>query len=71
MENYIDTIASSRLFKNISKEEILKLLKNTNSKISSFKKGEYVFFEGDIVEDIALLVDGAFLWDGFKITNKE
>lgn len=59
MENYIDTIASSRLFKNISKEEILKLLKNTNSKISSFKKGEYVFFEGDIVEDIALLVDGA------------
>lgn len=59
MKKYIKVLKNSKIFSGVSEEEIESMLSCLNSRIHSFKKGEYVLRQGEVISDILVLVDGA------------
>ncbi len=58
MEKYISVLKTTKLFENIKDEDILTMLGCLQARKKMFKKGDYVFRQGDHLDDIIVLVEG-------------
>ena len=59
MEKYISVLEKTRMFENISRDEIRSMLSCLQAKIKSYKKGELVFAAGDRIDRITMLMEGS------------
>ena len=59
MEKYIDILKDSRLFAGVKKEDIRAMMSCMSAKISSYKKGEYIFRQGDILNNLFIVLEGS------------
>lgn len=75
MEKYIDTLKNTRLFSGVNDTEISSMLNCLQAKLCSYKKGEYVFSQGDSIHNITILAEGKLLvqrddfWGNRSIIN--
>lgn len=75
MERYINSLKRTQLFSGVSDNEISAMLNCLQAKMLGYKKGEYVFREGEPVNQITVLVDGKLLvqrddfWGNRSIVN--
>ena len=53
----IDILSKCKLCKNMSDKQIRDLLENGNN-VNTYKKGEFIFHEGDIPKSIFILLKG-------------
>ena len=58
MKKYIPILKRTRLFSGVSEEGIAAMLSCLDSKLREYKKGEYVFRQGEHLNHITVLVDG-------------
>lgn len=58
MKEYIGILEKTQLFNGIDQNEILQLLSCMQSRLRHYKKGEYIYMQGDSVESIAVLISG-------------
>ena len=58
MKKYIPAMKTSRIFADIQEQEIETLLGCLQAKITHYKKGEYIFRQGEYINNIAMLLDG-------------
>ena len=76
MKKYIEILKNTKIFLGISGEEIEAMLTCLDARQKAYKKGEYVFRQGDGVLRLALLVEGSLLvqnddyWGNRTIVNK-
>lgn len=61
MQKYIDTLKRTQLFSGVGDNEIVAMLNCLQAKMLTFKKGDYVFREGEHVDHITVLVEGKLL----------
>ena len=59
MENYLKILKHTTLFMGVAEEEINAMLSCLQAKKRQYKKGEYVFQEGEQLRNIAVLVEGS------------
>lgn len=59
MEKYISVLKHAGLFSGLSGEEISAMLGCLDATLRTYKKGEYVFRQGEKINDITVLVEGA------------
>ena len=59
MKKYIKILKKSRIFAGVSENEIEAMLSCLNARVLSFKKGEYVLRQGEMISDILILVEGS------------
>lgn len=75
MEKYIELLKGTQLFSGVSEKEITAMLHCLQARILTFKKGEYVFREGEHMDNIMVLADGKLLvqhddfWGNRSIVN--
>ena len=75
MEKYIETLRRAQLFSGVSNSEISAMLGCLQARLCTFKKGEYVFREGEHIDRITMLVEGKLLiqqddyWGNRSIIN--
>ncbi len=75
MKEYIEILKRTQLFSGISTEEITAMLNCLQAKLRTFKKGEYVFREGEHIDNIMVLAVGKLLvqrddfWGNRSIVN--
>lgn len=75
MKNYLEILKRTQLFSGVADSEISAMLDCLHAKQRTYKKGEYVFREGEHIEDITVLVDGKLLiqhndfWGNRNIVN--
>lgn len=76
MENYIPVLKNTKLFAEVSDNEIKAMTSCLHTRIREYKKDEYVFRTGDYIDTIAILVRGSLLiqkddyWGNRSIVNK-
>ena len=58
MKKYIPILKRTRLFAGVSEEEIGSMLSCLDTKLRTYKKGEYVFRQGEHLSHITVLVEG-------------
>lgn len=58
MKKYIPILKRTRLFAGVSEEEIVSMLSCLDTKLRTYKKGEYVFRQGEHLSHITVLVEG-------------
>ena len=58
MKKYIPILKRTRLFSGVSEDGITAILSCLDSKLHEYKKGEYVFCQGEHLNHIMVLVDG-------------
>lgn len=58
MNNYIPVLKRTQMFSGIKEDEISSMLKCLGARLYTCKKGEYVFRQGEHINDITVLVDG-------------
>lgn len=58
MKEYSDILLNCPLFKNIQEEELIGLLSCLNSHIKSYENDGYIFFSGDTVNFIGIVLSG-------------
>ncbi|MCD8015991.1 MAG: Crp/Fnr family transcriptional regulator [Lachnospiraceae bacterium] len=58
MKKFIPVLKRTQLFSGVSENEISSMLTCLNVTLKTYKKGEYVFREGEHLSDIAVLVEG-------------
>ncbi len=56
---FFETMTTTSLFKGLTLESIKKILEKTNFQIKSYKKNESVFFRGDSIEHIIIILEGS------------
>ena len=61
MEKYIKTLKNTQLFSGVGDDEISTMLNCLQAKLLTFKKGEYIFREGEHIDSITVLVEGKLL----------
>lgn len=61
MKKYIPMLCKTRMFAGVGEDEAASMLGCLNARLRRCKKGEYVLRQGERMEDIALLVQGALL----------
>ena len=59
MKEYINELTKCILFKNIIETDIIPLLGCIKGKVHSYKKGETIFYEGDVVSEIGVILSGS------------
>ncbi|MEE1087136.1 MAG: Crp/Fnr family transcriptional regulator [Schaedlerella sp.] len=75
MENYIGTLKRTQLFSGVGDQEISAMLNCLQARLLTFKKGDYVFREGEHIDNISVLVEGKLLvqhddfWGNRNIVN--
>lgn len=75
MEKYIGTLKRTQLFSGVSESEISSMLNCLQAELLFFKKGDYVFREGEHIDKITILLDGKLLvqrddfWGNRSIVN--
>ena len=61
MKKYAGVLKGSKLFANVSEDEILAMLACLDAKERHYKEGEYVFRQGETVDSVSVLAEGALL----------
>jgi CRP-like cAMP-binding protein len=75
MEKYITILKRTQLFSGVGDDEISAMLNCLQAKLFTYKKGEYVFREGEHIDKITVLVEGKLLiqkddfWGNRSIVN--
>ena len=75
MKKYIDILKRTQLFSGVGESEISAMLNCLQAKLLTFRKGEYVFREGEHIDNISVLVEGKLLiqhddfWGNRNIVN--
>ena len=75
MIKYIETLKHTQLFSGVSDSEISAMLNCLQARSLSFRKGDYVFREGEHIDTITVLVEGKLLvqhddfWGNRNIVN--
>ena len=75
MKKYIKTLKNTQLFSGVGDNEISTMLNCLQAKLLTFKKGEYIFREGEHIDSITVLVEGKLLvqhddfWGNRNIVN--
>ncbi|WP_370850880.1 Crp/Fnr family transcriptional regulator [Megasphaera sp.] len=59
MEQYLSLIEKSPLFKGIAESDVMSLLQHLKVRKKTYKKGDFLFFSGDTVSYIGLVLEGA------------
>ena len=59
MKEYVSVLKRTQLFSGLNDNETTAMLSCLGAKVKSFKKGEYVFKQGEFLSDITVLVQGA------------
>ncbi len=59
MKKYISVLKRTQLFAGIGEEEIASMLSCLGARLHTYKKGEYVFRQGERLGDITVLVEGS------------
>ena len=58
MKKYIPILKRTRLFAGVGDDEITSMLSCLGARLQTYKKGEYVFRQGEYIYDITVLVEG-------------
>ena len=61
MQKYIETLKRTQLFSGIGDNEIATMLNCLQARLLTFKKGDYVFREGEHLDNITVLLAGKLL----------
>lgn len=75
MKQYIPTLKHTKLFAGVNDEEISAMLDCLQAKLLSYKKGDYVFRQGEPIDKIMVLLEGKLLiqkddfWGNRSIVN--
>lgn len=75
MEKYIATLKQSQMFSGVGEDEISSMLHCLQARLHTYKKGEYVFRQGEPIDNITILVEGKLLvqrddfWGNRSIVN--
>ena len=75
MEKYIATLKQSQLFSGVEDDEVSSMLHCLQARLHTYKKGEYVFRQGEHIDNITILVEGKLLvqrddfWGNRSIVN--
>lgn len=75
MDNYIATLKQSQLFFGVEDDEVSSMLRCLQARLHTYKKGEYVFRQGEHIDNITILVEGKLLvqrddfWGNRSIVN--
>ena len=75
MEKYIEILRRTQLFSGVSDSEISAMLNCLQARSMTFKKGEYIYREGEHLDNITVLVKGKLLiqhddfWGNRNIIN--
>ena len=75
MEKYIGILKRTQLFSGVSEPEISAMLNCLQAKMRTFRKGEYIFKQGEHLDQIMVLVEGKLLiqrddfWGNRSIVN--
>lgn len=75
MKKYIEILKRTKLFSGVSDTEISAMLNCLQAKLLTFQKGDYVFREGERIDNITVLVKGKLLvqhddfWGNRNIVN--
>jgi len=75
MEKYIEILKRTQLFSGVSDSEISAMLSCLQAQLLTFKKGEYVYREGEHLDNFSVLVKGKLLvqnndfWGNRNIIN--
>lgn len=59
MNNYTEVLKKSKLFHNMSENDIEKMLLCLNSSVKSYKKGSYIYNSGDKMRGLNLVLKGS------------
>lgn len=76
MKNYIEILSKTKLFSGVSKEDVESMLGCLNAKLYDYKKGDYVFRQGEHLSNITILVKGSLhiqkddYWGNRAIVNR-
>lgn len=75
MKKYIPTLKRTKLFAGVNDDEISAMLDCLQAKLLSYKKGDYVFRQGEPIDKITVLLEGKLLiqkddfWGNRSIVN--
>ena len=75
MKKYVDILKRTQLFSGVGDNEIATMLNCLQAQIRTYKKGEYIFREGEHIDNITVLVEGKLLvqhddfWGNRNIVN--
>lgn len=75
MKKYIPVLKGTKLFAGVDENEILPMLACLQTKLKTYKKGEYVYRQGEYLNNITVLVEGNLLiqsndyWGNRSIIN--
>lgn len=58
MKKYVNVLKNTKLFSGLGEDEIISMLSCLDARMREFKKGEYVFRQGEHIFDICVLVRG-------------
>lgn len=58
MQKYIPILKRTKIFDGVSDDEITSMLSCLDARLKTYKKGEYVFRQGEHITDITVLVEG-------------
>ncbi len=58
MKKYIPVLKKTKLFAGVGDDEINSMLSCLGARLCTYKKGEYVFRQGEHISDISVLVEG-------------
>ncbi len=58
MEQYIPVLKGSQLFAGVSEKEIAAMLSCLDARLRTYKKGEYVYRQGEHIDHITVLAEG-------------
>ena len=76
MEKYLSMMKSTKIFSGISEKELPAMLKCLEARKCTFEKGEYIFRVGELIGEVALLLEGSVhiqksdYWGNLSILNK-
>lgn len=59
MQKYIPILKRTKIFAGVGYDEIVSMLSCIGARLKTYKKGEYVFRQGEHITDITVLVEGS------------
>ena len=59
MQKYIPILKRTKIFAGVGYDEIVSMLSCIGARLKTYKKGEYVFRQGEHITDITVLLDGS------------